>query len=56
MRERLMKARELLLHEELSITATAEACGYCDVYHFSREFRRAVGTSPSAWRRSEAGL
>jgi AraC-like DNA-binding protein len=38
------------------VSAVAEACGFCDIYHFSREFRRTVGQSPTQWRRNEAGF
>jgi AraC-like DNA-binding protein len=33
----------------------AEVCGFCDVYHFSREFKRSIGAPPAAWRRKEMG-
>ncbi|MGD9914473.1 MAG: AraC family transcriptional regulator [Rhizobiaceae bacterium] len=33
----------------------AEICGFCDVYHFSREFKRSIGTPPATWRRMELG-
>jgi AraC-like DNA-binding protein len=52
-RERLMLSQKLLLESEVSISQIAERCGFCDVYHFSREFKRGVGTSPTAWRRAE---
>lgn len=54
-RERLMQAQSLLVETATSIAEVAERCGFCDVYHFSREFRRSVGIPPAQWRRSEVG-
>ena len=53
-RERLIAAQSLI-RENALIAGVAEACGFCDVYHFGREFKRVVGTSPAAWRRAEFG-
>ncbi|RWN43469.1 MAG: AraC family transcriptional regulator [Mesorhizobium sp.] len=53
MRERLMQAQSLLVQSDQKLAEIAEACGFCDVYHFGREFKRSVGISPAAWRRSE---
>lgn len=55
LRERLMHAQALIVESTMPLAEIAEACGFCDVYHFSREFRRSVGTPPAAWRRSELG-
>jgi AraC-like DNA-binding protein/mannose-6-phosphate isomerase-like protein (cupin superfamily) len=55
LRERLTKAQTLISDSGLSIAQIAHACGFCDVYHFSREFKRSVGASPAAWRRREQG-
>ena len=33
----------------------AEELGFCDVYHFSKAFRRQMGIPPSAYRRSVRG-
>jgi AraC-like DNA-binding protein len=54
-RERLIAAQSLMIRENAPIASIAEACGFCDVYHFGREFKRVVGTSPAAWRRTELG-
>ena len=54
-RERLIAAQSLMIRENTPIASIAEACGFCDVYHFGREFKRVVGTSPAAWRRTELG-
>jgi AraC-like DNA-binding protein len=54
-RERIMLAQKLLLESNAKIGAIAERSGFCDVYHFSREFKRSTGTSPRTWRRAEGG-
>ena len=54
-RERLMHAQSLLVETAATIAEIAERCGFCDVYHFGREFRRSVGMPPAQWRRSELG-
>jgi len=42
----------LLLHDRrLSMEAIADACGYCDRYHFSRCFKAQYGMTPLAYRR-----
>jgi AraC-like DNA-binding protein len=54
-RERLMHAQSLLMENDTAMADIASICGFCDVYHFSREFKRSVGIAPAAWRRSELG-
>lgn len=54
-RQRILRAQDLLMRDGARISAVAEACGFSDIYHFSREFRRVVGLSPTAWRLSDAG-
>lgn len=54
-RERIMLAQELLLNSQTKIASVAEACGFADIYHFSRDFKRSVGQSPREWRQSEIG-
>lgn len=54
-RERIMLAQELLLTPDTKIATVAEACGFADIYHFSREFKRSVGLAPRDWRANEVG-
>jgi AraC-like DNA-binding protein len=54
-RERLIAAQTLMMRDDVPLAIVAEACGFCDVYHFGREFKRVVGTSPAMWRRTELG-
>lgn len=54
-RERLIYAQSLMIGSHAKLAEIAETCGFCDVYHFTREFKRAVGVSPAAWRRGELG-
>ena len=54
-RERLTYAQSLMTSGEAKLAEIAGICGFCDVYHFSRAFKRAVGVSPAAWRKGELG-
>lgn len=49
---RMDKAKVLLKTTLLNISEISEATGYRDVYHFSRQFRQKVGSSPSSYRSS----
>ncbi|MDD2706562.1 MAG: AraC family transcriptional regulator [Verrucomicrobiae bacterium] len=48
---RMAHARQLLRNSELTIQAVAQAAGYKDPFHFSRQFKMATGQSPSAFSR-----
>jgi AraC-like DNA-binding protein len=48
---RLKRAASLLASTSEPIAGIAVECGYYDQAHFSRQFRRAFGTTPLAWRR-----
>lgn len=50
---RLDRAKELMTSSELSLCAIAFDCGFSDQAHLCRQFRRATGASPNAWRRSQ---
>jgi AraC-like DNA-binding protein len=52
-RLRIDRAQRLLADPRMSVTAVAGAAGFGDLSHFSRTFRRYVGTSPSDYRRDE---
>ena len=47
---RIEKALMALANTEANITQVALDCGFGDMTHFHRSFRRLVGTSPRAWR------
>ena len=53
-RYRVERACQLLGHSELSVGAVAASVGFEDPYYFSRAFRRAMGTTPSAYREEMA--
>ncbi|MCK6693474.1 MAG: ATP-binding protein [Thermoanaerobaculia bacterium] len=47
---RLTRAKELLQHPHLSITAIAFDCGFNDPAYFSRVFKQTFGMTPNEWR------
>jgi AraC-like DNA-binding protein len=52
---RLLAARRLLsspAYADLSITEIGFECGFSSSSHFSTEFRKRFGTSPSNYRQS----
>lgn len=48
-RLRFTSAKELLLSDEFSIKKAAMVLGFCDVYYFSKFFKRHSGVSPAAF-------
>ncbi len=49
---RMAEARRLLLETEQSVEQIAEAAGYFDRRHFSRQFLRFHNATPHAWRKT----
>ncbi|MCP1845941.1 AraC family transcriptional regulator [Bradyrhizobium sp. USDA 4523] len=52
METRIRRSQELLATTNLSLTHIAMICGFADQSHFSMAFKRAVGWSPSVYRRN----
>ena len=55
-RVRIMKAKHMLAADGASITQIAEALGFSDCFAFSHFFKRAVGCSPTAFRKQQSAL
>ena len=53
---RLKRACELLAMSQYSITTTSFECGFYDLPHFDRAFRRRFGITPSEYRRQHVRL
>ncbi len=51
-RRRIEMAQGFMLTTRAPLTEIALRCGLSDQSHFSRSFRRIVGVSPLAWRRT----
>ena len=47
---RVSSAANWLLHSDASLEEIAERVGWADRTHFTRQFRKAYGTTPAAWR------
>jgi AraC family transcriptional regulator, transcriptional activator of pobA len=52
LQRRMSEARLQLGETETPIAVVAASCGFLTVGHFSRQFRRLHGVSPSVWRAS----
>lgn len=50
--KRIEKAMQLLLQENCKIYEVADECGYNNVEHFSRSFKRLTGKTPKEWQNS----
>ncbi len=55
--QKIEKAKELLVYDELTLTEIAHRLGYSSVAHLSRQFKQVTGLTPTAFRQMrEAGL
>ena len=52
-RYRIHQAQRLLNNSDMSITGIALECGFSEISHFTRTFKRVVGISPHAYRRDQ---
>jgi AraC-like DNA-binding protein len=48
---RLKKSQMLLLTTDMSVDAISRQVGYADVFNFSKQFKKQLGTSPSEYRK-----
>jgi YesN/AraC family two-component response regulator len=46
---RVRNAKNLLQSGGCLVSEAAEACGYCDVFHFYKQFKALTGISPSRY-------
>ncbi len=51
--KRLRRAQSLILASDDPLSRIAVSCGFTDQPHLTRLFRRELGTTPLAWRRSQ---
>lgn len=45
-------AKEYLVSTDMSVASIAEELGYTQVYHFIRQFKKCIGITPGAFRKS----
>jgi AraC family transcriptional regulator len=50
-RRRTERAQEMMIMTDQPLCEIALCCGFADQSHFSRVYRRRVGSSPGSWRR-----
>jgi AraC-like DNA-binding protein len=51
---RIGRARQLMVSTGMPLCDIASECGLADQAHLSRLFRKVVGETPAAWRKSQA--
>jgi transcriptional regulator GlxA family with amidase domain len=50
----MARAKDLLVHTDLSVAEVADVCGYESPSHFSRFYRQHFDESPAATRKTNA--
>lgn len=49
MKSRINQAKVLLYTKKISVTQVAEMTGFCNIYHFSKMFRKFTGMTPTEY-------
>ncbi len=52
-KERINMAKKLLTSGQVSVSTTAELCGFSNIYYFSKYFKEATGHTPSYYIENE---
>jgi len=50
-RAKIQKAKQMLISKDLSVANISDRLGFCNPFHFSRQFKLFAAVSPSAYRR-----
>lgn len=53
--QKVEKAKELLVYDELTLTEIAFRLGYSSVAHLSRQFKKVTGQTPSEFKKLRGG-
>ena len=48
---RIQRAQDLLHHTSLTMREISAQCGFSDVHHFAKTFKRLLGQTPGSYRR-----
>lgn len=54
-RQKVEKAKECLVYDEMNLSEIAEKLGYSSVAHLSNQFKKVTGLTPSAFRKNHQG-
>jgi transcriptional regulator GlxA family with amidase domain len=49
---RIQRAQDLLKHTALTLQQVSDRCGFADVHHFARTFKKTTGQTPGSYRRA----
>jgi transcriptional regulator GlxA family with amidase domain len=49
---RVQRAQDLLQHTSLTMREISGQCGFSDVHHFAKTFKRLSGQTPGSYRRT----
>ncbi len=49
--QKIERAKQLIIHNELTFTEISYKLNYCNVAHFSTQFKNTTGITPSAFQR-----
>jgi AraC-like DNA-binding protein len=52
-RQKIERAKELLVYDELSLSQIADQLGYSSVAHLSAQFKKVTGLTPTFYKRNK---